>query len=110
MAGLGTLTNGFTFDPEGHVHPVHSRGGWTQFAVPITQRLTWNVFGGMQHDRAMYQPTDTTWRDFTYASNLVYRLAPNLLLSAEALQVRVNNVGGSKELHNHYDLAIGYLF
>ncbi|HEX4770599.1 MAG TPA: hypothetical protein VH351_07210 [Bryobacteraceae bacterium] len=110
IQGLGTFTNGFAFDPEGRVLPVHSRGGWTQFAFPITDRLTLNIFGGMQHDQSEYLLSGATWRNFTYASNVVYRLGPNLLLSAEALQVRANNVGGSRDIHNHYDVAIGYLF
>jgi hypothetical protein len=110
VQGLGTFTNGFAFDNEGGVHAVHSHGGWTQFAFPITQRLTLNIFGGIQSDRSEYLTTGTVWRDFTYASNVVYRLAPNVLLSAEAMQLRVNSVGGTSEVHNHYDLAIGYLF
>lgn len=110
IQGLGTFTNGFVFDPEGRVQPVHSRGGWTQFAFPITRRLTLNIFGGIQDDHAEYLVPGATWRDFTYASNVVYRLGPNVLLSAEALQVRADNTGGLRDIHNHYDLAIGYLF
>jgi hypothetical protein len=108
--GLGTLTNGFTIDPTGRILPVHSTGGWTQFTFPITSRLTFNIFGGLQKDSNVFGPPTTVSRDFTYASNVMYHLGPNVVVSLEGLQVRVHDLNGSREVHNHYDVAIGYLF
>jgi hypothetical protein len=110
VEGLGTLTNGFTMDPQGQFLPIHSNGGWVQFAFPITNRLTFNVFGGLQNDRSMYGPADALSRNFTYASNFMYHLGPNVVVSLEGLQLRARDFNGSTEIHNHYDLAIGYLF
>jgi hypothetical protein len=40
----------------------------------------------------------------------MYRLAPNVILSLEALQVRTNYIGSGIRLNNHYDLAVAYQF
>jgi hypothetical protein len=48
--------------------------------------------------------------NWTYASNLVYRLGPNVIISLEALQMRTRSAADVGALQNHYDLAIGYLF
>lgn len=110
VAGLGALGNAFTIGSDSYVEPVHSFGGWTQFAFTLTNRLTLNVFGGLQDDRATYLTPSSPVRDFTYASNLQYHLGPNVVLGLEALQSRSRTQSGVNATHNHYDLAIGYLF
>jgi hypothetical protein len=40
----------------------------------------------------------------------MFRLAPNVVLSFEALQMRTTPVGGPTRHNNRYDLAIAYLF
>jgi hypothetical protein len=110
VAGLGAHSPGLTISPDGTVLPVHSTGGWTQFAFPITNRLTLNVFGGFEHDSGTYfYPTDTL-RNFSYASNLMYHLGPNVVVGVEGQQLRARSLSGTNELRNHYDVAIGYLF
>ncbi len=109
VAGLGALNNGFAISDARAVRPVHSTGGWTQFAVPLSSRLSLNLFSGIEDDRGIYTG-QTTARDLTYASNLIYRLGPNVLLSFEALQSRTRSAAGENSVRNHYDLALGYLF
>ncbi len=110
ISGLGSLGNGFAIAADGHVVPVHSSGGWMQFSVPITNRLTWNLFGGLENDRSASLNEYSTVRGLSYASNLIYHLGPNVVLGLEALQLRTRSLSGDTDLHNSYDLAIGYLF
>jgi hypothetical protein len=49
-------------------------------------------------------------RNFVYAGNLIYKLAPNVLASLEASQARTQYLGSLLRLNNHYDLALAYLF
>ena len=110
VASLGALGNGFTITSNGTVHPVHSSGGWAQVSVPITNRLTINLFGGLEDDRGGYINPYNIVRNLTYASNLMYHLGPNVVLGLEALQMRTRYFSGITEIHNHYDVALGYLF
>jgi len=110
VANLGALGNGFTILENDTVRPVHSSGGWTQVSVPVTNRLTLNLFGGIEDDRAAYSAAYGIVRDVSYASNFMYHLGPNVVISLEALQMRGRSFSGTREIHNHYDLALGYLF
>lgn len=110
VASLGALGNGFTISTDGIARPVHSSGGWSQVSFPITSRLTLNFFGGVEDDH----PNDVTIygavRNISYATNFMYHLGPNVVVSTEALQMRTRYFSGQSEIHNHYDLALGYLF
>ncbi len=110
VASLGALGNGFAFIPNGTARAVNSSGGWAQVAFPITTRLMFNLYGGMEDDHAPHLSADAIVHDWTYASNFMYHLGPNLLISMEALQMRTRSFVGVGALQNHYDLAIGYLF
>jgi hypothetical protein len=106
VASLGSLGNGFTFGPHDSVLPVHTSAGWAQISVPVTKRLTFNVFGGLEDDSG----GTGIIRNWTYASNAMYHLGPNVVVSFEALQVRAKYVSGSHLVVDHYDLGVAYLF
>ena len=110
VAGLGALGNAFTLSDYTNARPVHSSGGWTQFAFTLTNRMTLNVFGGLQDDRSQFLSPSSFARNFTYAANLQYHLGPNVVVGLEGLQTRSRMQSGVNGIHNHYDLAIGYLF
>jgi hypothetical protein len=40
----------------------------------------------------------------------MYHLGPNVIVSVEAAQARLRAYSGEKQIQNHYDLALGYLF
>ena len=65
---------------------------------------------GEQYNR----PSDTApyniQRNFVYAGNIMYKLAPNVLAALEAAQTRTEYLGSVLRLNNHYDLALAYLF
>jgi hypothetical protein len=106
---FGALRQGFVMHPDGSVLPVHSRGGWAQLAVPATPRLTFNVFGGIHDDRNrdLY---DGIGSNRSQAANIQYRIAPNVILSLEAMQIRTNYLHTGLSKNNRYDLAVAYLF
>lgn len=110
VAGLGALGNGFTITGVGVAHPVKATGGWTQVAIPINNRLTFNLYSGLESDNAQSAQPLYVVRNLTYASNFMYHLGPNVVFSLEAAQARLRSYSGLDQKKNHYDLAIGYLF
>jgi len=109
-AGIGALRQGFTIFNNGMVQAVGTAGGWTQLSYFPTPRLTFNVYGGQESNRAADLLSGEITRNFAYAGNVVYRLGPNVLLGLEASQVRTDYLRLMTRLANHYDLALAYLF
>jgi len=101
---------GFTILPTGAVIPVHSKGGWAQLTVLATPRLSFHIFSGLENGRAADLAEYSISRNWLYGANFFYRLAPNVLLGAEASQARTAYIDGKLRLNNHYDLALAYLF
>lgn len=110
VAGLGSLGNGVVVGADGIAHAVHSSGGWAQVAVPVTSRLTLNIFGGMEQDSNAESSSSTIVRDWSYASNLIYHLSSNVVIGLEGLQMRTHSGLAIPGVQNRYDLAVGYLF
>jgi hypothetical protein len=110
LAGIGGLPQSFQVYGPANVSPIHGNGGWIQFSSPLTQRLTLNIFGGQQDNRERDLVAGDVSRNLSYAGNLMYRLGPNVLVSVEALQKRTRVVPGTEQIHNNYDVALGYLF
>jgi hypothetical protein len=110
LANLGGIGQGFTIVSYGQAIPVHAAGGWAQLSFLIAPRLTLNLFGGQQDNRnrdLRYYGVD---KNQAYAANLMYRLAPNVILSLETGQVRTKYLGVGNRLTNHNDLSFAYLF
>jgi hypothetical protein len=107
---LGGMQEGFTYFGPMHVIPIHSNGGWAQLALPLTSRLTFHLFSGLEDDRGADLLSGEIARNWMYGANLFYRLAPNVLLGLEASQLRTAYVNTGIRLNNHYDLALAYLF
>ncbi|SRR5579883_6317 len=110
VAGLGALPQGFTPLRYDRYQPVHSTGGWAQLRFPVTERLSLNIFGGRQDDRNSDLLTGYIGLNQAYYGNIMYRLAPNVMVSFEGGQVRTTYIGIGNRLNNHYDLAVAYLF
>lgn len=109
-ANLGTLRPGFTVLGPGQVIPTHSLGGWAQISYAATPRLTFNFFGGQHDDRDSDLRFGGIGKNFAYAGNALYRVAPNVILGFETMQLRTNYIGAGRRLNNHYDLALAYQF
>jgi hypothetical protein len=109
-AGLGGLRQGFTIFNDTRAVPVGANGGWAQLSYSATKRLTFNIFGGQENDRAADLLYGDIHNNFMYAGNAIYRLGSNVLLGAEVSQVRTNYFLLPSRLNNHYDLSLAYLF
>ncbi len=109
VAGLGAL-GGFNILPSGAVIPIHSRGEWGQIAVFPAPRLSFHFYAGEQYDRPSDIAPSDIQRNFVYAGNMMYKLAPNVIAALEAAQARTRYFGSLLRLNNHYDLALAYLF
>jgi hypothetical protein len=108
---LGGLPQGFIVERySGEVTAVHTNGGWAQIRVPITSRLAWDLYGGQQNDRNSDLAYGYIGKNQGYFSNLMYRIAPNVMVSLEGGQVRTTYLGLGNRLNDHYDLAVAYLF
>jgi hypothetical protein len=109
-ANLGTLRQSFTIIATRRVIPIHTLGGWAQLSYAATPRLTFNLYGGQHDDRDRDLRPNGIGKNFAYAGNALYRIAPNIILGFETMQVRTNYIGAARRLNNHYDLALAYQF
>lgn len=112
------IRQGFSIIGPGNIVPVHSRGGWAQLKLIATDRLSFHLMAGQQHDRASDVraglgaggATGGIGKNQAYGANFFYKLSPNVIMSFETLQTRTTYLVFGKRLNNHYDLAFAYLF
>lgn len=109
VAGLGAL-QGFTAFDSGAVNAVHAHGEWGQIALFPAARVSFHVYAGEQANSAADLVAGSIQRNFVYAGNLIWKLAPNVRAALEASQTRTEYLGSMLRLNNHYDLALAYLF
>jgi len=109
VAVLGALRQGFTV-LNGRWIAVPSTGGWAQLRFPITSRLAFDLYGGQQDDRNSDLPSAFIAKNQGYFGNVMYRLAPNVIVSLEGGQIRTTYYQIGNRLNDHYDLAIAYMF
>lgn len=111
LANFGTgLRQGFTILDARNAIAVHGRGGWAQLKLVATDRLSFNLLAGQHDDRGSDLRFTGIGKNQSYGANLFYKLAPNVIVSFETLQVRTAYFGPGNRLNNHYDLAFAYLF
>jgi hypothetical protein len=107
---FGALRQGLTLLPDGTLRVVESKGGWGQLAFPVTDRLSFHIFGGIHDDRNRDLAPGGIGDNRTGAVNLMYRLAPNVMLGLEAMQIRTDRLNHGVTRINRYDLSVAYLF
>jgi hypothetical protein len=110
VADLGALPQGWIFHGYPAVRPVHSTGGWAQLRIPVTERLAFDFYSGRQDDRNSDLGRGYIGLNAGYFANVMYRIAPNVIISVEGGQVRTVYLNNGTRLNNHYDLAFAYLF
>ncbi len=110
VAALGSGLYGFGTRADGSAFAVRSHGGWAQVKLLATERLTFNAFGGFQTGRRADLGLTALSSNRSYAGNMMFRLAPNVMLAFEALRVRTTYLDAGTRQNSHYDLALGYLF
>lgn len=110
FANLGGQPPGVTVRRDGRVIPIHGSAGWLQVALPITSRLTFNAYAGRQVNDAQDLNQYEFVRTLTYAGNILYRLAPNVIVGLEGSHNEFEYLTGRQLLTNRYDATIAYLF
>lgn len=109
VAVLGALPQGYTV-LNGTWISVPSTGGWAQLRFPVTSRLEFNIYGGQEDDRNSDLLPREIGKNQAYFANMMYRFAPNVIVSLEGGQVRTTYLGLGDRLNDHYDLGLAYLF
>jgi hypothetical protein len=109
VAGLGSLRQGYSFFGD-EIVPIHAEGGWAQISLPVTPRVTFNVYSGEEADRASDLLAGAISRNLVTAGNFFYRFAPNVLGSFEVSRTQTTYLLIGNRWNNHYDLALAYLF
>ena len=87
--GISALHQGLTLR-NGSLMPVRTRGGWTQLTLHIAARTDLNLIAGLDDDVDRDLVGNGVGRNLTYLSNLRFRLAPNVVLGPEMMQIRTN--------------------
>lgn len=109
VGGFGALP-GFNILQSGLLIPIHSHGEWGQIALFPAARLSAHIYAGEQYNRPSEIAPYSVQRNFTYAGNIMYKIAPNVMAALEAAQTRTAYLNSLLRLNNHYDLALAYLF
>ncbi len=107
---FGALRQAFNVLPDGRIAAVESKGGWGQATVLLTDRLSLNAYAGIHDDRNLDILRTGIAANRSGAVNAIYKIAPNVILSLEALQIRTTYRDIGTRIHNRYDLSVAYLF
>lgn len=107
--GIGALHQGLTLR-DGRLLPVRTRGGWTQLTLHAASRIDLNLIAGLDDDDDRDLSGNDVARNLTYLANLRFRLAPNVVLGPEIMQIRTTYLQSGILRVNRYDLALGYFF
>lgn len=110
VAHLGGLRQGYLYVAYGRVTPVHATGGWGQLTFNATSRLAFHLMSGQQDDRNSDLLGSGIAKNLAAGGNAMYHLAPNVILSFEALRTRTTWIASGNKINDRYDLALAYLF
>ncbi len=110
FSNIGGGPPGVSVTAQDLVIPIHGTGGWLQVALPVTSRLTFDLYAGRQLNNARDLLPYEIARTLTYASNVLYRISPNVVLGLEASQSRLDYLDEHQLLSNRYDATVAYLF
>lgn len=110
FANLGGEPPGVTVTSQGVVIPIRGSAGWMQIALPVTNRLTFDFYAGRQLNNPRDLNEYGISRTFTYAGNVLYRLAPNVIIGFEASRFDAEYLNAHQLFANRYDATAAYLF
>ncbi len=92
IAPLGALRQGFVF-VGARPRAVRTRGGNAQLAWRPAARVSLHAFGGQQDDRNAGLLPGRIEKNLVLGGNVMYGAAPNVLISAEAANIRTHFIG-----------------
>lgn len=106
---FGAYRQGYVVTPTS-ARTVHSSGGWAQLSVPFHPRISLNLIAGTMDDRNRDLAAAMIASNRNAAANLLFRIAPNILVALEAMQIRSHYLTGGIVKNPRYDLSIAYQF
>jgi hypothetical protein len=111
FSNIGGGPPGISVTNLGTVIPIRGTGGWIQVALPLTSRLTVDLYSGrlLNNSHDLNSVYDVT-RTLTYAGNILYQISPNVVLGFEGSQERVGYLRVGPLIANRYDATVAYLF
>lgn len=109
FGNLGGLSPGITTSEYGAI-PVHASAGWLQVAFPVTSRLTFDLYAGRQFNRGSDLNTSDPFRSLMYAGNILYRIAPNVVLGFEGGENEITYWNAVPYSGHRFDATVAYLF
>jgi hypothetical protein len=107
--GTGAINQGY-YIASNYAEAIDSRGGWGQFTIHAARRLDFHILTGQQDYQAGDLRPGSVSRNLLFGGNLLFRLAPNVLIGPEITQLRSLYLTQGTRINNHYDLAFAYLF
>ena len=110
FANLGGIPAGVTITSDGNVIPIRGNAGWLQAAFPVTKRLTFDVYTGRQVNNSDDLSPFEVFKNDTFAANVLYRIAPNVVLGFEGARNQLDYLNGLMFRTNRYDATVAYLF
>ncbi len=110
FANLGGESPGVTVERSGAVIPIRGSAGWMQVALPITSRLTFDIYAGRQVNDVKDLNSYDFVRTLNYAGNVLYRLSPNVIIGFEGSRNELAYLTGQQLSTNRYDATFAYLF
>ena len=106
----GLLQPAVADEPPAFPRAVRGSGGWAQLKYQPANRLTFNLFGGLENDFRRDLAVSQINRNQNYGANAIYRVMSNVLASFEWSYLRTTYIGAGDRINRHYDLAFAYLF
>ncbi len=111
FANLGGIPAGVTIvATKQTVIPIRGSAGWLQAAFPLTKRLTFDLYAGKQVNNPRDLSAYEVSKSETFAGNILYRIAPNVVLGFEGARNRVQYLNASTFWIDRYDATVAYLF
>ncbi len=110
FANIGGGPPGITITNQYVPIPIHGAGGWMQVALPVTNRVTFDLYAGRQLNRGRDLVSGAILNTLTYAGNVLYHVSPNVVIGLEASQDRLEFLDLHQLLTNRYDASMAYLF
>ncbi|MBV9081858.1 MAG: hypothetical protein JOZ62_04220 [Acidobacteriaceae bacterium] len=109
FANLGGEPPGISA-PHGVFIPIRGTAGWLQLALPLTSRLTFDMYGGRQVNNPKDLLSFQNVRTLSVAGNVIYQFGPNVVGSVEISRDQVDYLNLHQLIANRYDATLAYLF
>jgi hypothetical protein len=117
--GQTVLLSGSLIDPATSVHGLDSMGGWAQ--LKYKPRTNFQMNAALGHDNpfagelGLYPGVPSSYaktlaRNRSWLINFIYKPRSNVVMSMEYRRLRTIELGADRNVANHVNLSLGYIF